>query len=169
MGLDGQHIDHQSARYGNTSWLWSSQARLTPLTVPTVYSNGMFPAYGSDDNVSPYVLLNHTGMSTRENYKNMVTLAVTQDLNSITKGLTARIQGAFDNRSYFDERRHKMPDLYRARGRNTDGELIMIRRVNAYAQQYQKTESQWRKYHLEANSTERIFITTPHGGFSLHE
>ncbi len=158
MGLDGHISITNQPGMANTSWLWSSQARLTPLTVPTVYSNGMFPAYGSDDNVSPYVLLNHTGMSTRENYKNMVTLAVTQDLNSITKGLTARIQGAFDNRSYFDERRHKMPDLYRARGRNTDGELIMIRRVNAYAQQYQKTESQWRKYHLEANlNYERIF------------
>lgn len=158
MGLDGYISITNQPGMANTSWLWSSQARLTPLTVPTAYSNGMLPAYGTNDAISPYVLLNHTGMSTNESYKNMVTLAITQDLKSITPGLTAKIQGAFDNRSYFTERRHKMPDLYRARGRNTDGELIMIRRVNAYAQQYAKSESQWRKYHLEANlNYERTF------------
>lgn len=151
MGLDGYISVTNQPGMANTSWLWSSQARLTPLTVPTQYSNGMLPAYGVNDDISPYVLLNHTGMSTDESYKNMVTLAITQDLTAITPGLTAKIQGAFDNRSYFTERRHKMPDLYRARGRNTEGELVMIRRVNAYASQYSKNESQWRKYHLEAN------------------
>ena len=151
MGLDGYISITNQPGMANTSWLWSSQARLTPLTVPTAYSNGMLPAYGANDNISPYILLNHTGMSTQESYKNMITLAITQDLSSIAPGLTAKIQGAFDNRSWFDERRHKMPDLYRARGRNTDGELIMIRRVNAYAAQYSKSEWQTRKYHLEAN------------------
>ena len=158
MGIDGYISITNQPGMANTDWLWSSQAKLTPLTVPTRYSNGMLPAYGSNDNVSPYVLLNHTGMSTTEYYKNMITLALTEDLSFITKGLTAKLQGAFDSRSMFNERRHKMPDLYRSRGRNTDGELIMVRRVNAYAQQYGKSENQWRKYHLEANiNYERIF------------
>lgn len=151
MGLDGYISINNLPGMQNTRLLWSAQSRLTPLTVPTIYSNGMLPAYGRDDNISPYVLLNHTGMTSQEDYKNMVTIAINQDLKFITEGLTAKVQGAFDNRSYFTERRHKMPDLYSSRARNTNGELIMIRRVNAYAVEYASTETQWRKYHLEAN------------------
>ncbi|MGI6521672.1 MAG: SusC/RagA family TonB-linked outer membrane protein [Fermentimonas sp.] len=151
MGLDGYISINNLPGMQDTQLLWSSQAKLTPLTVPTVYSNGMLPAYGREDNISPYVLLNHTGMTSQEHYKNMVTIAISQDLKSITPGLTAKVQGAFDNRSYFTERRHKMPNLYSSRKRNTSGELIMTRRVNAYDAQYSSTETQWRKYHLEAN------------------
>lgn len=170
MGLDGYISINNLPGMQNTQLLWSSQARLTPLTVPTIYSNGMLPAYGRDDNISPYVLLNHTGMTSQEEYKNMVTIAVTQDLKSIAEGLTAKIQGAFDNRAYFTERRHKMPDLYSSRARNTNGELIMIRRVNAYAAQYNSDENQWRKYHLEANLNYEKTIDEDHriGGLAYY-
>lgn len=158
MGLDGYISINNLPGMANTSWLWKSQSKLTPLTVPKQYSNGAFPAYGADDEISPYVLLNHTGMSTDESYKNMVTLAVNQDFGFITKGLTGKIQGAYDNRSYFTEKRDKRPDLYRAMSRNANGELVMVKRVNAYDVKYGTTQSQWRKYHLEANlNYDRVF------------
>ena len=151
LGLDGYISINNLPGMMDTDWLWSSQAQLTPLTVPTKYSNGLLPAYGKDDLISPYVLLNHTGMSTKEDYKNMVTLAVNQDLKFITKGLTAKVQVALDNRAYLTEKRHKMPDLYNSSRRTPDGELVMIKRVNAYDAKYESNESQWRKYFLEAN------------------
>ncbi len=158
LGLDGFVSVTNKPGMANTDWLWSSQAKLTPLTVPTRYSNGKYPAYGKDDEISPYILLNHTGMSKDEQYKNMITLAVNQDLAVFLPGLKVKLQGALDNRAYVTETRAKMMDLYNAAGRNAKGELIMIKKVNAYDTQYSSSDYQWRKYHLEANlNYERIF------------
>lgn len=158
LGLDGYISVNNMPGMANTDWLWSSQAKLTPLTVPTRYSNGLFPAYGQEDEISPYILLNHTGMSSKSEYKNMVTIAVNQDLSFITPGLKLKIQGALDNRSYVTEKREKMMDLYNAMGRNAKGELIMVKKVNAYDTKYSSIEQQWRKYHFEGNlNYERVF------------
>lgn len=158
MGVDGYISIMSLPGAMNTDWLWSAQARLTPLTVPLQYSNGLFPSYGTNEETSPYVLLNHTGMTTQEEYKNMATLALSQDFGFITKGLTGKIQGAFDSRSYFTERRHKMPDLYRSKSRTPNGELIMIKSVNKYDARYTSDQSQWRKYHFEGNfNYDRVF------------
>lgn len=158
MGLDGYIGINNLPGDMNTSKLWRAQAQLTPLTVPTRFSNGNLPVYGPDDSLSPFVLLNHTGITTNESYKNLVTVAINQDFDFITKGLTGKIQGAFDNRNYYTESRHKQPDLYKTTGRNTNGELIMIRRLNAFDTQYSSLLQQWRKYHLEANlNYDRVF------------
>lgn len=158
MGLDGYiSINHLPGEM-DTRKLWEAQAQLTPLTVPTQFSNGYLPTYGPDDKLSPYVLLNHTGMTTRESYKNMVTVAVKQNFDFLTKGLTGKIQGAFDNRNYFTETRRKQPDLYKTTGLNQKGELIMVRRLNAFDTHYLPSEDQWRKYHLEASlNYDRVF------------
>lgn len=158
MGLDGYVAINHLPGEMNTRKLWEAQAQLTPLTVPTQFSNGYLPTYGPDDNLSPYVLLNHTGMTTNESYKNMVTVAVKQNFDFLTKGLTGKIQGAFDNRNYFTESRRKQPDLYKTTGLNQKGELIMIRRLNAYDTRYSSGRDQWRKYHLEASlNYDRVF------------
>ncbi|MDO5570271.1 MAG: TonB-dependent receptor [Bacteroidales bacterium] len=150
LGVNGYISINNMPGMANTDWLWSSQAKLTPLTVPTRYSTGEFPAYGTNDEISPYVLLNHTGLATDESYSNLATIAVNQDFGSWVKGLTASLQGAFDNRSYFTEIRSKMPNLYNALRRNADGVLLLVKKINAYDTRYSKTQSQWRKYHFEA-------------------
>lgn len=158
MGLDGYIAINSLPGEMDTKKLWKAQAELTPLTVPLRFSNGYLPVYGPNDELSPYVLLNYTGMTTKESYKNMVTVAVNQNLDFITKGLTGRIQGAFDGRNYFTEQRYKRPDLYKTTGLNTQGELIMIRRLNAQDVRYSSSQQQWRKYHLEANlNYDRVF------------
>lgn len=158
LGTDGYISINNKPGMANTDWLWSSQAKLTPLTVPTRYSNGLYPAFGSDDEISPYILLNQTGMSTDEEYKSMITLALNQDFNFLLPGLKLKIQGAFDNRSYLTEKRSKMLDLYNAAGRNSKGDLIMIKKVNAKDMAYNSTESQWRKYHFEGSlNYDRVF------------
>ena len=50
-------------------------------------------------------MLNHTGMATRETYKNMVTLALNQDLSFLLKGLKVKVQGALNSDVYYDETR----------------------------------------------------------------
>ncbi|MDR0384706.1 MAG: TonB-dependent receptor [Prevotellaceae bacterium] len=162
MGLDGFIDIKNRPGEANTDWLWSSQAKLTPLTVPTKYSNGMLPAYGRDDEISPYVLLNYTGVTTDETYKNMVTIAVNQDFGFLLEGLKGKIQGAFDNYAYVVESRKKMPDLYNSSRRNTEGDLVMIKRMNAYDVQYLPSQNQWRKYHLEANLNYDHLISDDH-------
>lgn len=158
MGLDGYIAINHLPGEMDTKKLWTAQGQLTPLTVPIRFSNGYLPTYGPNDNLSPFVLLNHTGMTTKESYKNMVTVAVKQNFDFLTKGLTGKIQGAFDNRNYFTESRRKQPDLYKTTGLNQKGELIMVKRRNAYDTRYSSEREQWRKYHLEASlSYDRVF------------
>src|SRR5690606_750449 len=76
--------------FGNNSQaLWSAQANITPVTVPIVFSGGQLPAYGdNNDQINPYVLLNHTGF--QKYFRNSANLNVRfhQDLKSVTEGLS---------------------------------------------------------------------------------
>src|SRR5690606_38663515 len=63
LGIDGHNATNYLPGMANTDWLWSAQSKLAPLTVPKQFSNGASPAYGTNDEISPYVLLNNTGMA----------------------------------------------------------------------------------------------------------
>lgn len=162
LGLDGYFSNKSEPGMANTDYLWSAQATLTPLTIPTRYSTGHLPAYGPTDAYSPYVMLNHTGMAMRETYKNMVTLAMTQDMSFLLKGLKIRAQGAIDNINYYDETRYVLPDMYSAVGRSTTGELQLVKKINAQAVSFNNSKNQWRKYHFEANMNYETVIDKDH-------
>lgn len=134
-----------------TDWIWSSQAKTTPVMYPLRYSNGYLPATNDGDEISPYVLLNYTGTTRQQNYRNMITIAVDQDLSMITKGLRAKIQGSFDSQSMFGESRFKMPALYMATGRNSAGDLILSNRVISKSVGYDSSSWTWRKWYFDAN------------------
>ncbi len=140
--------------YSNTSmtdWIWSSQAKTTPLRYPLRYSNGYLPASDDGDDISPYVLLNYTGTTKQQNFRNLVTLAVEQDFSFITKGLTAKMQGSLDTKSLLGESRYQMPALYLATGRNSQGDLLLSQRVNRVSVGYSSAASTWRKLYFDAN------------------
>lgn len=138
----------------NTEKLWDAQATLTPLTIPIIYSTGQIPAYGSErGNISPYVILNHTGTSSNQTSTGKLTLAATQDFSAFIKGLKLRVQGAYDNKSYFDEKRYVLPEMFRATSRNVKGELQVARSVDAVNAEYSSYQRQYRKYHLEGTLT----------------
>ncbi|MDD4147719.1 MAG: SusC/RagA family TonB-linked outer membrane protein, partial [Candidatus Cloacimonetes bacterium] len=122
----------------------------TPLAIPTIYSNGLYPGIGDAAQSSPYVMINRTGKASDQAFKGKATLALSQDLSSLLDGLKFRIQGAYDIHSFFSERRYIQPSLYEATGRNYDGSLIMLERVQAKSASYSKSTQQYRKYHLEA-------------------
>ncbi len=152
-----------------TDWLWSSQAKTTPLTYPLRYSNGFLPASDEGDEISPYVLLNYTGSMKEQNMKNLVTIGITQDLSMLTKGLTAKLQASLDNRSRFRESRYKMPALYMATGRAANGNLVMSQRVNEVAIQYANDAWYWKKLYMDASvNYERTFGVHRVGGLLFY-
>ncbi len=134
-----------------TDWIWKSQAKTTPVMFPLRYSNGYLPATNDGDDISPYVLLNYTGTTKQQNFRNLVTLALEQDFSFITKGLTAKIQGSLDTQSLLGESRYKMPSLYMATGRNSSGELILSQRVTPVSVNYSSAAWTWRKLYFDAN------------------
>lgn len=150
LGSDGYLSQLKQPGISNTDYIWGSQSSLTPVAVPTRYSNGLFPAAGGGELSSPYVLINRTGRASEEWYKGKTTLALDQDLSNILDGLKIRAQGAYDIHSNFQERRWVMPSLYQASGRNYDGTLIMKEMVQDRAAIYDKYLRQYRKYHFES-------------------
>ena len=160
LGSDGFLSQLKQPGVANTDYIWGAQSRLTPLSIPTKYSNGMLPGRGSGDLASPYVMINRTGKAADEVFKGKATLAVTQDLSSLVQGLKIRAQGAYDIHSYFSERRSVQPALYMALGRANDGSLIMQETVQEKKASYSKDLRQYRKYHFEATlNYDRMFGT----------
>ncbi|KAA6301156.1 MAG: TonB-dependent receptor SusC [Candidatus Ordinivivax streblomastigis] len=162
FGVDGYLSQNNLPGASNTDNLWFAQSQLTPLTIPTKYSNGQLPAYGTGANYSPYVMLNHTGMGTNQTYTGKVTLAVTQDFSAWVKGLKLRVQGAYDNTSWFNENRYVLPEMFAASGRSITGDLITTRRVAPVTAQYSNSQDQYRKYHFESTLTYEKTIHSDH-------
>jgi len=150
LGSDGFLSRLSQPGVANTDYIWGTQSRLTPLSIPAQYSNGLYPGRGGEDQSSPYVMINRTGRASDEVYKGKVTLALNQDLSSVLNGLKFRVQGAYDINSYFKERRYIQPPLYMALGRNYNGELIMQQTVQEKPASYDQMTRQYRKYHLES-------------------
>jgi TonB-linked SusC/RagA family outer membrane protein len=151
FGADGYLSIKDEPGMANTDYIWNAQSKLTPITVPKMYSSGHFPAYGPTDAYSPHVMLNYTGMSKDEQFRSKATMAIEQDLSMITDGLKIKIQGAYDNNSSFEESRKVLPEMYAAIGRTPVGELILSKRVNRQAAVYEYDLSRYRKYHFESN------------------
>lgn len=150
LGSDGFLSKLDQPGVANTDYIWGAQARLTPVAIPMQYSNGMLPGTGGGDRSSPYVLINRTGQASDQSYKGKSTLALNQDLSKILDGLKFRVQGAYDVHSFFTERRSVQPALFEATGRNYDGSLVTMERVQERKASYSRGTSQYRKYHMES-------------------
>jgi TonB-linked SusC/RagA family outer membrane protein len=163
FGVDGFLSVRTEPGMANTDYIWYAQAETTPLLFPKMYSTGQFPATGANDQTSPYVLINHTGQSSSEQYKGKMTLALNQDLADLLEGLKFKIQGAYDLQSSFSERRYILPALHHAVGRSATGELILREMVPAQNATYPTpTQNRFRKYHLETNLNYDKVINSDH-------
>ena len=158
FGTDGTLTVKNDPGISNTDYIWSAQSYLTPLRLPTIYSNGQYPAVGPNAGTSPYVAINRMGRRSSQNFDSKVTLAVEQKLDFITKGLSVKAQGAYDISSYYSESRLIQPALYQAVGRDTKGALVTILRVADQNASFDKYTNQYRKYHFESTlNYERVF------------
>lgn len=151
LALDGTIVKQNSPGYGDdNNALWTAQSNLTPVTVPVRYSNGLLPAYGSNDNqISPYVLLNYTGFKTTQRNTMKVNFGLNQDLGFLLKGLKANALFSFTNNSNHVVNRYKIPSLYKVLGHYNDGSLVMAKTVNEVAMSYKKTANIDRTYYFE--------------------
>ncbi len=149
LGLDGNIINRTDPGMANTNAVWSAAANLTPLTIPVKYTGGYLPAYDGTY-YSPYVMLNYTGNKKTQQFKNKVTLAVEQDLNKLTKGLSIRAQGALNTDYTQGETRYIRPALYRSVGRSNVGDLMLTKVAEPEAASYKAYTYSYRKYHFES-------------------
>lgn len=131
LTLSAKLIDMNRPGIGTTKQIWEAQANLTPLSVPVVFSNGMLPAYGKNENqTSPSVLLNETGFVTERSNALESIINLKQKLDFITEGLSFSGLVSFDNANYYTTSRTKMPDLYKAVGRDWNtGKLLTQKTV----------------------------------------
>ena len=161
FGVDG--FISSTGRPGGmtTDNIWYQQANLTSLTIPTMYSGGVYPCY-DQDLFSPYVLLNATGMGKDEEFKNMATLALNQDLSMITPGLKIRVQGALNTTMKKNELRWLFPEMYNATERDVNGELKLIKKRDAQAVIYGEDKYFWRKLHFETMVNYERLIADDH-------
>ena len=158
FGSDGFISEKSEPGNKSTDDLWDAQRKLTPLTIPKVYSTGELPAYGADNAYSPYVMLNHTGMSNSRHFRGKSTLELKQDLSMITKGLTARAQVAYDTEMNMKEKRSVLPEMYYAEVRRYTGELGLYKKVESVPVKYTHEDEQYYKLHFESTiNYERIF------------
>lgn len=162
FGTDGYLAVRSEPGMANTDYIWNAQSQLNPLLFPSKYSNGLLPAAGANDLSSPYVLINHTGQSSGQNYQGKITMAVNQDLKKVIDGLKLKVQGAYDIHSIFGEQRYVQPALYQALGRNTNGNLIMKENVQAVPARYSKQVNQYRKYHFETTLNYEKLLADDH-------
>jgi TonB-linked SusC/RagA family outer membrane protein len=145
---------HSLPGQASTAYVWQAQSRLTPLLVPVQYSNGDLPTGSTAlSTYSPYVMINHTGKHAVSTYKSLLTMSLNQDLSPITQGLRIRVQGAYNRDGTLTETRYAMPELYRAEGRNSKGELITRKIVNERKVTYSHGIQGSRKFHLESTLT----------------
>ncbi|MDR2954416.1 MAG: TonB-dependent receptor [Prevotella sp.] len=108
--------------------IWGSLSRLTPLTVPRMYSNGLIPTYGSEGYaMNPEAILTRTGYQTNWENKMETNVSLNQDLDFVTPGLKFLATFSFDSKNDNTISRVKYPELWRALGRDAKGDLMLNR------------------------------------------
>lgn len=160
LGLETVLVTQNYPGFGNDSQaLWDAQANMTPVTVPIMFSTGEVPAYGSNnDQISPYVLLNHTGFSKYFRNSNNLNLQIDQNLDMITQGLRFNALFNMNTNSEMWSTRTKTPALYYATSRKRDGSLALEKKRDSADPIYSVSTHLNRKYYFEARSNyERTF------------
>lgn len=143
---------------GTTDQIWEIQADLNPLVVPLRFSTGQFPCYGLQDTPSPEVLLNETGYVSEFGNNTESKLSICQDLSRLLRGWRLEATIAFDVKGVQLDSRSKMPDLYRALGRDGEGNLKLEHRVSRRGMTYESSMVVTKRYYFEGKTNyERTF------------
>ncbi len=160
LGLETVLVMQNYPGFGdNSQALWDAQASMTPVTVPIIFSNGEIPAYGTNnDQISPYVLLNHTGYRKYFKNSNNLNLQIEQDLSMITEGLKLTALFNMNTNSEMWSSRTKVPALYYATERKRDGSLALDKKREATDPSFSVSTLLNRKYYFEGRANyERLF------------
>lgn len=152
--------------------IWDYALKTSPNAFPLVYSNGLFPGPGSNQGYNPYSQLTQTGY--REAFWNNAQslFGITQDLSEyVTDGLTMNIKASFDSRNYSAHNRTRVAEEWVATGRDENGDLIMLNRVDGeQTLSYSETRTGTRRFYLEGSiNYARSFDNHNVGGLILFQ
>ncbi len=132
LGVAGWMASQNRPGSQDSDELYASFATLTPVTVPKIYFNGLWPTYGTGNQTNPYVLLNEMGY--REFWQNKMetNIGLKQNLDFITKGLNFYARFSYDAYGENYVNRLKNPDLYKAETqRDGRGDMVLTRVLEA--------------------------------------
>ena len=112
VGVMG-YFSTRNAPYEDPSTIFASAMAATPVMYPIMYPGGIVPGITSNGaSINPYAQLTRNGYRTENQNQLYSNLRLTQDLNIITKGLSATAMVAFDAYSSLTIKRPKRDDTY---------------------------------------------------------
>lgn len=131
--------------------IWDAAYLLPPILIPPVYSNGLHSQIRTGDIFNPYNRLTQSGYVTEFRSQLWSNIRVTQELGAILKGLSATAMYSFDNYNSHTISRTKSVDGYLARGRDTDGKLLLDQTsIGTSFLGYSRSNGGTRQYYTEA-------------------
>lgn len=137
---------------GSSTWqIWNAAFVSPPTLIPPVYSNG-YSAYNRTGDVgNPFDLLFNSGYVNEMKNQIWSNIKVSQDLNSLVKGLTLYGMFSFDNYNRHRIARTKSVDAFLATGRDEEGKLILEQtRVGSNYLGYNRENGGNRQFYSEA-------------------
>lgn len=146
--------------------IWYNTYATNPVSFPVEYPGHVWAGPPSTGGVNPFNLVQNQGYATEFKPSVQSVLAVTQNMDQITKGLTATARFSFDSYGEFGNERRGRNDLFFAERRDADGNLVLqqLRFGDKYLG-YGTSSSGERMMYLEGNlAYERTFGPHAIGG-----
>lgn len=152
FGTEGSIIGKTLPGDQNTNSLWYSVRMLTPVMFPVKYSDGTLPTYGTNNMSSPYARLNYMGYTNEDENNGKLTLELSQEIGGFFKGLRLSTQVLSEIKTFVTTGRLLRPSMYRATGRDAQGNLIKSLRLNQQNVSFFKGSSHWRNYFWQSKA-----------------
>lgn len=124
VGVSGSLAKRNAPGLGDDD-VWGELFGYNALSTPVVYSNGYIPMTGRNENqMNPWVASTQTGYNESWDNNIQTNVSLEQNFDFITKGLKFVGRFGYDtnNSSYIN--RHRWPDMYKANGRDSNGNIV---------------------------------------------
>lgn len=122
LGIQG-YLANVNYPGSNSSDIFEKAFFMTPILHPVRYEDGRIADAATSSVQNPWALLTQTGYANQWKNQLFSNLRVIQELDFITKGLSATGMFSFDAYNYVSLRRTKVPDTWLANGRDAEGNL----------------------------------------------
>lgn len=106
--------------------IWYNTYATNPVAFPVSFPNNVWAGPAQTEGVNPFNVVQNQGYSTEFKPSVQSVLSVNQNLDAITKGLSATARFSFDSYAEFGTQRRGLNDLFRAERRDADGNLVLV-------------------------------------------
>lgn len=163
-------FEHKNEPGTDGSTIWSYALRTSPNAFPIYYSTGELAGPPAKQGYNPYALLTQSGYKVRFNNTAQSLFSLNQNLDVLTKGLSATVKYSFDARNANNISRLKTPTTYLGT-RDQDGNLITTVGVNGTESlDYSQSSAGYRTAYLEGQiNYSRSFGGHSVGGLLLYQ